>query len=405
VKLGVRIALVIAGALAVGLTLSILLFVGWLHAPRSHVIAAIQYLVTSGVVSLAAGGSAMVLAARFVPSLGAKIAIASLVGSVAGMVNVMWTPLLMFSERSDRDILLITMLYFLTISCAFAFLVASITSRQIQALHEGALRLASGEFETEVRVQGVDELADLGRAFNRMSFELGASFARERQLESERRDLIAAVSHDLRTPLTSIRAMIEAINDGVVTDSDAVKRYLGLIQHESEHLGRLIEDLFELVRIDSGNLELRLAVVPLADLVAEVVDAMRAGAELKGVTLIAACDDVPGVAVDAPRMQRVLTNLIGNAVRHTPPGGQVNVAVRWIQGHVQVEVADTGEGIALEDQAHVFDRFYRGEKSRSRESGGAGLGLAIARGIVEAHRGHIRLESQPGHGARFIVEL
>jgi signal transduction histidine kinase len=405
VKLGWRIALVVAASLAVGLALSILLFVEWLHAPRSHLIAALQYLVTSGLVSLAAGGGAMVLAARFVPSLGVKIAIASLAGSVAGLVNVMWTPLLMFSEQSDRDILIITMLYFLAISCAFAFLVAAITSRQIHALHEGALKLAAGEFDAQVQVQGVDEVADLGRAFNRMSTELGASFARERRLEGERRDLIAAVSHDLRTPLTSIRAMIEAINDGVVTEADAVKRYLGLIQSESEHLGRLIEDLFELVRIDSGNLELRLAVVPLADLVAEVVDAMRVQAEHKGVTLVAACGEVPAVAVDAPRMQRVLTNLIGNAVRHTPPGGHVNVSVRWLDGHVQVEVADTGEGIALEDQAHVFDRFYRGEKSRSRESGGAGLGLAIARGIVEAHSGHIRMESSPGQGSRFIVEL
>jgi signal transduction histidine kinase len=405
VKLWLRIGLVVIGALVFGLALSVLLFVGWLHAPRSHVIAAIQYLVTSGLVSLVAGGGAMLLAARFVPSLGVKIAIASLVGSVAGVVNVMWTPLLMFSEQSDRNILMITMLYFLAISCAFAFLVSAITSRQIHELHAGALRVAAGEFDAKVQVQGVDEVADLGRAFNRMSSELGASFVRERQLEGERRDLIAAVSHDLRTPLTSIRAMIEAINDGVVTDADAVKRYLGLIQYESEHLGRLIEDLFELVRIDSGNLELRLAVVPLSDLVAEVVESMRLHAERKGVTLQAACDAVPAVAVDAARMQRVLINLIGNAVRHTPPGGHVNVAVQWRDGHVQVEVADTGEGIALEDQAHVFDRFYRGEKSRSRESGGAGLGLAIARGIVEAHSGHIRLESRPGHGARFIVEL
>jgi signal transduction histidine kinase len=404
-KLWLRISLMVAGALVVGLALSVLLFVGWLHAPRSHVIAAIQYLVTSGLVSLAAGGGAMLLAARFVPSLGVKIAIASLVGSVAGVVNVMWTPLLMFSEQSDRNILMITMLYFLAISGAFAFLVSAIISRQIRELHAVALRVAAGEFDAQVQVQGVDEVADLGRAFNRMSTELGASFARERQLEGERRDLIAAVSHDLRTPLTSIRAMIEAINDGVVTEADAVKRYLGLIQQESEHLGQLIEDLFELVRIDSGNLELRLAVVPLSELVAEVVDSMRVQAERKGVSLQAACGDVPAVAVDAPRMQRVLTNLIGNAVRHTPPGGHVNVAVQWRDGHVRVEVADTGEGIALEDQAHVFDRFYRGEKSRSRESGGAGLGLAIARGIVEAHSGQIRLESRPGHGARFIVEL
>ncbi len=404
-RVELRIGAVIAGSVAVGLTLSTLLFVGWLHAPPSHVIAAVQYLVTSGLVSLAVGGGAMVLAARFLPSLGVKIAVASLAGSVAGVVNVMWTPLLMFSEQSDRDILAITMLYFLAISCAFAFLIAAITSRQIHALHQGALKVAAGEFDARVGVRGVDEVADLGRAFNRMATELGESFARERRLEGERRDLIAAVSHDLRTPLTSIRAMVEAINDGVVTDPVTVKRYLGLVQYESEHLGRLIEDLFELVRIDSGNLELRLAVIPLADLVAEVVDAMRVQAEQKGVMLVAHCDEVPAVAVDAARMQRVLTNLIGNAVRHTPRGGRVNVAVRWQDGHVQVEVADNGEGIALEDQAHVFDRFYRGEKSRSRESGGAGLGLAIAQGIVEAHRGHIRLESVPGMGARFIVEL
>lgn len=396
---------VVAGCLAIGLAVSTALFVVWLHAPRSHVVAAFAYLVTSGLLSLAAGGGAMLLAARYVPSLGVKIAIASLVGSVAGVVNVMWTPLLMFSEQSDRDILTITMLYFLAISCAFAFLVSAIISRQIRALHAGALQLAGGEFEARVPVQGVDEVADLSRAFNRMSTELGESFARERRLEGERRDLIAAVSHDLRTPLASIRAMIEAINDGVVSEPDAVQRYLGLIQHESEHLGRLIEDLFELVRIDSGNLELRLAVVPLADLVAAAVESMQAQADRKGITLTASCAAVPAVAVDAPRMQRVLTNLIGNALRHTPAGGRVEVRVLGQDGHVQVEVADTGEGIAPEDQAHIFDRFYRGEKSRSRESGGAGLGLAIARGIVEAHRGRIRLESGPGQGSRFIVEL
>jgi signal transduction histidine kinase len=132
---------------------------------------------------------------------------------------------------------------------------------------------------------------------------------------------------------------------------------------------------------------------------------MRLQAEEKGVRLEAVCEDVPAVAVDGPRMQRVLANLVQNALRHTPPGGRVVVTVRWREGHVQVEVSDTGEGIAPEDQERIFERFYRGEKSRSRGSGGAGLGLAIARGIVEAHRGRIRMESTPGKGSRFVVEL
>jgi signal transduction histidine kinase len=279
-------------------------------------------------------------------------------------------------------------------------------TRQLHALREGAAKVASGDFGARVEVQGADEVADLARAFNHMSGALRRNLERERQLEGARRDLIAAVSHDLRTPLASIRAMVEAINDGVVTEPGGVRRYLGFIQQESEHLGRLIEDLFELSRIESGSLELRLASVPVAELVTETVEVMRIQAEEKGVELRAVCNgDVPALSLDGPRIQRVLINLIQNAVRHTPPGGKVQVEVGRHNGHVEVAVADSGEGIAPEDQPHVFDQFYRGEKSRSRESGGAGLGLAIARGIVEAHRGSIRVESNPGRGARFIVTL
>jgi signal transduction histidine kinase len=279
-------------------------------------------------------------------------------------------------------------------------------TRQLAALREGALKVASGELGTRVEVRGADEVADLARSFNRMSEELGQYFERKQQLEQARRDLLAAVSHDLRTPLASIRAMVEAINDRVVTDPDTVQRYLALIQQESQHLGQLIDDLFELSRIESGSLELRLQSIPLPELVAETVEGLRVQAEERGVELSAVCQTgVPTLPLDGPRIQRVLINLIQNAVRHTPAGGEVRVEVAREDGHVRLVVADTGEGIALEDQARIFDQFYRGEKSRSRDSGGTGLGLAIARGIVEAHHGTIRVDSKPGMGARFVVTL
>jgi signal transduction histidine kinase len=401
-----RVGAVAAGCLLVGLGLAWLLFVEWLHAPPSHTAEALGYLVKSGVASLAAGAIALLLATRFVSKMSVKIGIAFVCASAAAIANVLYLPLLMFSELSDRNILVITSLYFAAISMAFAFGIGALTSRQLRAVHAGALELGAGNFDARVEVFGSDEAADVARAFNRMSAELGQSFERQRRLEHERRDLIAAVSHDLRTPLASIRAMAEAINDGVVDRPDAVRRYTNLIQQESVHLGQLIEDLFELSRIESGNLELRLTSVPIPELVLETVDGLHIQAKEKGVGLEALCaEDLPPLTLDGPRIQRVLVNLIQNAVRHTPSGGRVQVEVTKLNGHVQLAVMDSGEGIALEDQPFIFDQFYRGEKSRSRGSGGAGLGLAISRAIVEAHRGSIQVESRPGKGARFVVTL
>jgi signal transduction histidine kinase len=401
-----RLVAITAGCFALGAGVALLLFVTWMHAPASHTAAAVRYLLLSGAVSLAAGVAASLIVSRVVPNLGAKIALVCLLGSVVAIVNVVVTPLLMFSERSDFTILVITLLYFAVISLAFASIVGVLITRQIHSLHVAANRLAGGDLHTRVAVEGTDEVADLARTFNRMSGELNVSFEQQRDLERGRRDLIVAVSHDLRTPLASIRAMIEAINDGVITDTGSVQRYMTLIQHETEHLGQLIEDLFELARIEGGNLELRLSSVPLPELVTETVEGMRIQAREKGVELRASCaEDVPALALDGPRMQRVLVNLIQNAVRHTPVGGHVDVRVGRSNGHVELAVADTGEGIAPQDLDHVFEQFYRGEKSRNRGSGGAGLGLAIARGIVEAHRGTIRVESEPGRGSRFVVRL
>jgi two-component system, OmpR family, sensor histidine kinase SaeS len=405
-RASLRMTGIVLGCFLAAGGLAVLLFVEWLHAPRSHVIAAVEYLGLSGLFSLAVGTLAVLAAARWAPRLGLKMAVASLFGGAVAIINVLVTPLLMFQESSDRTILVITLLYFFVLSIAFAALVAAITTRRLTALHEGAIRLASGDLGTRVAVHGADEVADLSRAFNQMSTDLSRSFERERRTEGERRQLIAAVSHDLRTPVASIRAMTEAITDGIVTDGATVSDYLGRIHHETERLATLIDDLFEVARIESGNLELRLAEIPVGELVADTVGGLGIRAAEKGVALSLSCtDDLPSVAIDAPRMQRVFANLIENAVRHTPPGGQVRVGVRRENGHVEVAVEDTGEGISPEDQPHVFDRFFRGERSRSRDTGGAGLGLAIARGIVEAHRGTLLMHSEPGKGSTFVVRL
>jgi signal transduction histidine kinase len=225
-------------------------------------------------------------------------------------------------------------------------------------------------------------------------------------MESARRQLLAAVSHDLRTPLSAIRVMLEAIEDRVVEDAETIERYHHAMLGEVARLSGLIDDLFELSQIEAGALGLRLERASIADLIAETVEAMRAEADRAGVELrFDLPEALPPIEADMHKLHRVLANLLANAVRHTPAGGRVTVGATLQAGETEVTVSDSGEGIAPEDLPHVFERFYRGDKSRSRAGGGAGLGLAIARGLVQAHGGEIAVQSRYGHGATFTVRL
>jgi signal transduction histidine kinase len=241
-----------------------------------------------------------------------------------------------------------------------------------------------------------------------MAQDLAEASAREKEAERARRDLIAAVSHDLRTPLASTRALIEAVTDGVVEDPEKQARYLASARSELEKLGRLVDDLFELSRIDAGALRLNLEEASLRDLISDTLSGFRHQAERKGVSLVGEVSDgVDPVLANPPRLQRVLYNLVSNALRHTPADGTIVLRAEPGKGMVRVEVSDTGEGIVPEDLSRVFERSFRGERSRTRiEAGdGAGLGLAIARGLIEAHGGEMSVESQPGEGARFYFTL
>jgi signal transduction histidine kinase len=326
--------------------------------------------------------------------------------SLLTFLNIWFTAWLMFNSR--HDLLLATVL--LLFACGIAisegyFLSAALTDR-IVTLNQAAKEIAAGDLGVRVPVGGNDEMASLARTFNEMAAQLQAAGQRQRELDQLRRNLIAWAGHDLRTPLASIRAIVEALADGVVDDAETVDRYLRTAKREIGSLSRLIDDLFELAQLEAGGLHLELALNSISDLVSDTMESFSELAARREVSLQGcAAPGVDPVLMDAQQIERVLSNLLGNALRHTPAGGTVRVEAARTADGVRVEIRDTGEGIDDADLPHVFERFYRGEKSRSRATGGAGLGLAIAKGIVEAHGGRIGVDGAPGEGARFFFTL
>jgi signal transduction histidine kinase len=244
----------------------------------------------------------------------------------------------------------------------------------------------------------------LGHELARARREADAARERERLVERSRRELVAWVSHDLRTPLAGVRAMVEALQDGVVQDARTVARYHAQMGVEVERLTRLVDDLFELARLQADAVQLTLERVSLGDVVSDAVASVTAIAEAKGVVVAGRISD-EALEVDASsrELARVVHNLLDNAIRHTPPGGSVVVEVDSENRDAVVSVADACGGIATHELDRIFELAYRGDAARS-PGGGAGLGLAIARGLVEAHAGDIAVVNDNG-GCRFTVRL
>jgi signal transduction histidine kinase len=246
----------------------------------------------------------------------------------------------------------------------------------------------------------------LATELDRARRQLQEAAERERALESSRRELVAWVSHDLRTPIAGIRAMVEALDDGVVVEPEEVRRYHLRLMTEADRLAQLVDDLFELSRIEAGTLAVSVERVALGDLVSDVVASAAVMAEAKGVRIDGRLDGRPAeVAGAAPELRRVVRNLLDNAIRHTPPGGTVHVVVGGGDQHAEVSVLDACGGIPAHDLDRVFDLAYRGDAARTPGgAGGAGLGLAIARGLVGVLDGDIAVRNEPG-GCRFTVRL
>jgi signal transduction histidine kinase len=266
----------------------------------------------------------------------------------------------------------------------------------IEALTTAARRMEKGDLSQRVEVPSRDEIGELARAFNAMADGLA-------HLEKLRHNMVTDVAHELRTPLSNIRGYLEALRDGVIEPNPEITDSL---YEEAMLLNRLVDDLQELSLAEAGQLRLERRAVALVDVVHRALEAARPRAEAKGIALqVDLPEDLPFVDIDLQRVGQVLGNLLSNGLTYTPSGGEVVVGARAKESEVEISVRDTGAGIPAEDLSYVFERFYRADKSRSRATGGAGLGLAIARQLVEAHGGRIWVESTRGQGSTFTFTL
>jgi signal transduction histidine kinase len=363
-------------------------------------------LLAAGAAAVAGIAGALVLHALRRRSLGAQAA-AVAVSAVVGVGVGAWAGArAMFLSEHDLwalDVMLVA-------SGLVGVVSALILGRRVGAASEElvavARRIGDGEPSPTAPDRAVpQELARLHRELELTSQRLEQARARERALDASRRELVAWVSHDLRTPLAGIRAIVEALEDGVVSDPDTVARYYGTLRREADRLAELVDDLFELSRAQAGVLELHMERVSLGDLVSDALAGASPIAAAKGVRLEGHLDGPPAeLEVSASEVLRALRNILENAIRHTPSDGTVTVEAGRDDAGAYVSVVDTGGGIPEKDLPRVFEVAFRGDTARTPGDAGAGLGLAIARRFVEAHRGDITVRNENG-GSRFTVRL
>jgi signal transduction histidine kinase len=342
---------------------------------------------------LAAGVLAAVLA-RLLPTLRLQLAALALVAVCLPLVVVLASGWVMFGMHDDAKILAVSVAGALS-ALIGALLLGRWVLRPLERLRAVSARLAAGELTARAPESGPRELRELGASFNEMAAGI-------EQLFDARRQLVAWASHDLRTPLASLHAMTEAIEDGLATPAE----YLPAIQEQLRTLSLLVDDLFELARIDAGVLTLELRDASLGELVTSCLRALEVEARARNIRLEARLDpeDSP-VRVAPDKVERVLLNLLTNALRHTPSDGAVSVLVQPDTDHVLVAIEDTGAGLTPAAAQRMFERFWRDDESRARSTGGAGLGLAIAHGLVQAHGGSIWAENRASGGARVAFTL
>ncbi len=304
-------------------------------------------------------------------------------------------PLTQFAEAVTRTLIIAGLL-----AGAVGILLVILMSRRMLAsigsLTQAARELGTGNLSSRAAVRGNDEVAELGHAFNIMADALEDS-------ERQRRNMVADVAHELRTPLTNIQGHIEAMQDGLIApDAES----LDTVHRQTLHLNRLVEDLRLLAATESRDFELAREPVSVADIVTQVAESFRPRTEAAAVDLVVTTPDyLPTLDVDRLRIEQVLANLMDNAVAHTPPGGTITLATENTGGDVRVSVSDTGPGIPTDALPRVFDRLYRVDPSRERDTGGSGLGLTIARQLVEAHGGTIWAENAEESGSKFGFDL
>jgi signal transduction histidine kinase len=341
----------------------------------------------------AGAATGVVLLLRLLPTVRLQLAGLAFFSVVLPLAAVLLSGWVMFHMGDDLKILAVSSAAATAAVVAGVLLGRSLGGR-IDRLRRAARELAHGDLTARTPEDGPAELAELASTFNEMA-------ARLAELFDTRKELIAWASHDLRTPIGSLRAMLEALEDGVAEPEE----FLPALRSQVRTLEALVGDLFELAYIDSDALTLELRNIDLSALVRSCVEGIRPEAEARGVRLEARMNGGSSTVCAPEKIERVLGNLLTNAIRHTPPEGSVVVSVESREKEVQVTVDDTGEGLAPQAQRRMFDRFWRGDAARTPGKAGAGLGLTIARRLVEAHGGRIWAEARVGGGARVAFIL
>lgn len=332
-------------------------------------------------------------------SIAVQLAIVSAATVVSTSAGIVVITLMMIIDSHDRSVVLTVVV----VAGLVGMLVSALLGRRLIAANRVLVQAVRTDPYRVPDVRLPAELAELARELDEAYGRLAAAHTREQALEASRRELVAWVSHDLRTPLAGLRAMAEALEDEVVADAATVRRFHGRIRVEVDRLSEMVDDLFELSRIHAGVLRLSRRRVGLDDLVADVLAGSEALARAKGVRLEGRAGPGVPLQADATELGRALRNVVVNAIRHTPGDGTVEVRCGLEDGRACVTVSDACGGIPDEDLPRVFEVAFRGEQARS-PGGGAGLGLAIARGIVEAHAGEIGV-TNTGPGCRFVISL
>jgi signal transduction histidine kinase len=391
---------------------------------RSLLVLAAAAAIAAAIVAPAHGAGPALVTAALVAGLGAPALVAAhalasrrrftslrrqFAFSAAVVVGVILIAVLAASQLmfvSEHDALLVSAIVLGAglVALRVGDLVARGVARDVGTVSTGLEAVGRGERGVRLRSTARDEIGALARSADSMAEQLAEGERARDASEAARRQLVASVSHDLRTPIASLRLLVEAVDDEIV-DEATRHRYLATMQTHIGSLSAMIDDLFELSRIEAGDIEWSMRQVELAVLVDETVAAMRPEASARRVDVRSVLDDAPlSARADPEKIQRVLFNLIRNAIRHTPADGSVTVRAEARPQAVQIEVADTGQGISDEDRARVFEPFYRGGDEAARDSEGAGLGLAICRAIVETHGGRIWIgPSEQGTQVRFSL--
>ena len=396
-----------ASAIAIVLLISLVIFYLLMRPTLGDLQHMAQFLAITAVISIAIGyGAYRFNWLIFAPSLRWVLLGSYVIASLLTFLNVWLTARLMFASKHDLLLATVLLLFAGGIAIALGSFFTSALIDRISRLESATHSIENGDLSTRADIPGKDEIASLAESFNKMAQQLQSADQKQKELETLRRDLVAWAGHDLRTPLSSIRLLIEALSDGVVTDPKEMQNYLSQAKKHVDNLSFLVDDLFQISQLDSGGMPLNLEPASISDLISDTLESFSSLAAQKGVKLYGTADEgVDPITMDVLWMGRAFNNLISNAIRYTPIGGEINLTAKLAGNNIIVYISDSGEGILPEDIPHVFERFYRGEKSRSRLSGGAGLGLAIAKGVVEAHKGEITVQSEFRKGTTFTISL